>query len=291
MAPNAMSHLAAPVRAQAELDDAVRIPTLHRDRWIDCPRANQALEQLERLLTAPIRERMPCMVLYEDSNIGKTQVVAKFRRLHPATFDEVIGVEHQPIVAMQMPATPDRHRFYTALLFELGAPHSTTASLSVLERLARDLLRRIAPRMLVVDEVHHLLAGSYREQRAALNLLKYLANDLKISIVLVGTDDAMLALSTDAQTRSRFTPFEIPRWRESEEFRRLLSAFEKVLPLRRPSHLSERSMVKLILGCSEGLTGAVSRLLNEAAEMAIRDGSEQISGRHIEQAIGVVAHP
>lgn len=141
------------------------------------------------------------------------------------------------------------------------------------------------------ENVHHLLAGSYREQRAALNLLKYLANDLKISIVLVGTDDAMLALGTDAQTRSRFTPFEIPRWRESEGFRRLLSAFEKVLPLRRPSHLSERSMVKLILGCSEGLTGAVSKLLNEAAEMAIRDGSEQISGRHIEQAIGVVAHP
>ena len=49
-------------------------------------------------------------------------------------------------------------------------------------------------------------------------------------------------------------------------------------------------MVKLILGGSEGLTGAVSRLLNEAAEMAIRDGTEQISGKHLELAIGVVAH-
>lgn len=26
--------------------------------------------------------------------------------------------------------------------------------------------------MLIVDEVHHLLAGSYREQRAAMNLIK-----------------------------------------------------------------------------------------------------------------------
>ena len=63
------------------------------------------------------------------------------------------------------------------------------------------------------------------------------------------------------------------------------------LTLAQSMPLSERSMVKPILGCSEGLTGAVSRLLNEAAEIAIRDGSEQISGRHIEQAIGVVAHP
>ena len=110
-----------------------------------------------------------------------------------------------------MPATPDQHRFYSALLFELGAPHSANARLSVLERLARELLRRMAPKMLTVDEVHHLLAGSYQEQRASLNLLKYLANDLKMSIVLAGTSDAMIALSTDGQMRSRFASFEIPR--------------------------------------------------------------------------------
>jgi hypothetical protein len=40
---------------------------------------------------------------------------------------------------------------------------------------------------LIVDEVHLLLAGSNREQRASLNLLKYLANDLQLCIVLVGT--------------------------------------------------------------------------------------------------------
>jgi hypothetical protein len=67
------------------------------------------------------------------------------------------------------------------------------------------------PNMLIVDEVHHLLAGSYREQRAALNLLKYLANDLQFSVVIVGTADAQLALETDPQMTSRFAPLEIPR--------------------------------------------------------------------------------
>ncbi|MBB5498780.1 hypothetical protein HDG37_002994 [Paraburkholderia sp. MM5384-R2] len=64
--------------------------------------------------------------------------------------------------------------------------------------------------MLVVDEIHHLLAGSYREQRASLNLLKFHANDLQISMVLVGTRDAVLALQTDAQMISRYTPFRSP---------------------------------------------------------------------------------
>jgi hypothetical protein len=41
---------------------------------------------------------------------------------------------------MQMPATPDQHRFYTALLFELKAPHPPRTSLSVLESLTRGLL-------------------------------------------------------------------------------------------------------------------------------------------------------
>ena len=248
---------------------------------------------MERLLNAPQRERMPCMVLHGESNIGKTLIVSKLRREHPSIFDHLKGVESRQIIAMQMPATPDQHRFYTAVLFERGAPHSTTASLSTLERLARDLLRRIAPRILIVDEVRllrrDLLAEGHREQRASLNLLKYLANDLKFSVVVVGTSDALLALETDAQMRSRFSPFEIPRWRECDEFRRLLSAFERVLRLRRSSNLAQKTIVEFLLAASGGLTGEVSRLLNEAAELAIVDATERITLRHLEHVGQVVA--
>lgn len=283
-----LSHLCTATRSEAMLDHGIRMRSLQRDRWIDYPRATEAIQRLERLLNAPERERMPCLAMHGDSNIGKTLIVSKLRREHPSIFDAFKGVERRQIVAMQMPATPDQHRFYAALLFELGAPHSATASLSTLERLARDLLRRIGPRMLIVDEVHHLLAGGHREQRASLNLLKYLANDLKLSVVVVGTSDALLALETDAQMRSRFTPFEIPRWRESEEFRRLLGAFERVLPLRRASNLAQRAIVEFLLAASGGLTGEVSRLLNEAAELAIGDATERITLRHLEH-VGHVA--
>ena len=39
--------------------------------------------------------------------------------------------------------------------------------------------------MIVVDEVHYLLAGSAHEQRASLNVLKFLSNQLKCAIVVV----------------------------------------------------------------------------------------------------------
>jgi hypothetical protein len=135
--------------------------------------------------------------------------------------------------------------------------------------------------------VHHLLGGGHREQRASLNLLKYLANDLKLSVVLVGTDDARIALQTDAQIMSRFTPFELPRWRENDDFRRLLSSFERVLPLRKASHLADAATARFVLARSGGLTGQVSRLLNDAAEIAIADGSERITVELLEEAARV----
>lgn len=103
----ALSHLCAATRAEALLDPGTRIRSLQRDRWIDYPRATEALQRLERLLHAPAREWMPCLAVHGDSNIGKTLIVSKLRREHPNTFDDLKGVERQQIVAMQMPATPD----------------------------------------------------------------------------------------------------------------------------------------------------------------------------------------
>lgn len=289
MASAALSRLSHETRTQAQLDDKARIELIKRDRWIDYPRATDAMNRLERLLATPKRERMPCMVLHGQSNIGKTLVIRKFQREHPDSFDEIKGVGRRTIVAMQMPATPDQHRFYSALLFELGAPHSASAGVSTLERLARDLLRRIAPRILIVDEVHHLLAGTYREQRASLNLLKYLANDLQLCIVLVGTADAPLALQGDTQMSSRFTPFELTKWQVNDEFRRFMAAFEQVIPLRKASGLAQRAILEFVHSYSGGLTGEVARLLNEAAEYAITDRSEMIKLEHLEHAARVRA--
>jgi hypothetical protein len=41
--------------------------------------------------------------------------------------------------------------------------------------------------MLVIDEIHSILAGTFREQRIVLNAIRFLANDLRIPLVCVGT--------------------------------------------------------------------------------------------------------
>lgn len=277
-------HLVPAAREMLQLDDQQRIRALRADRWIDYPRAVDALQRLQRLMDTPRRERMPCMLIHGPSNIGKTQIIAKFLREHPSSYDQQRGIEQRPVLSMQMPPAPDQRRFYRALLEVLGVPQSPNSTLVTLEFVARDILKRIAPQMLVVDEVHHLLAGSAREQRASLNLLKYLANEVKMSIVAVGTNDAPVAFQSDAQIHSRFTPFELPRWDVSEEFRRLLAAFESVLPLRKASELQQRPIVQFLVVASAGLLGDVSRLLSQAAEAAIRGGGECITLELLEKA-------
>jgi Bacterial TniB protein len=276
-----------PLPAARELlqtDNSQRIQALRADRWIDYPRAIEALGRLQELVQTPRRERMPCMLLHGPSNIGKSQIIAKFLRENPPSYDKFKGVEVRPVVSMQMPPAPDQKRFYRALLEVLGVPQSPTSTLCTLEHIARDILKRMSPQMLVVDEVHHLLAGSAREQRASLNLLKYLANEVKMSIVAVGTNDAPVAFQADAQIHSRFRPLELPRWTESDDFRRLLAAFELVLPLRKASNLQQRPMAQFILTASGGLLGEVSRLLTKAAEVAISTGTEQLSLELLESA-------
>ena len=76
----ALSHLCTATRPEAMLDHGTRIRSLQRDRWIDYPRATEAIQRLERLLNAPERERMPCLAMHGDSNIGKTLIVSKLRR-------------------------------------------------------------------------------------------------------------------------------------------------------------------------------------------------------------------
>ena len=76
----------------------------------------------------------------------------------------------------------------------------------------------------MIDEIHNLLSCSARDQRAALNAIKYLANKLRVSIVAAGTYEALHVMRSDPQIASRFEQHELPVWTESQELRRFISA-------------------------------------------------------------------
>jgi hypothetical protein len=106
---------------------------------------------------------------------------------------------------------------------------------TALRHRARVLARQLEVRMLIIDEIHSMLAGTFREQRIILNSLRFLANDLRIPLVCLGTQEAKQALMTDQQLADRFDAFELPAWRDDGALAQLLSSYRSLLALREAS--------------------------------------------------------
>jgi|ERR1700722_8239471 len=93
--------------------------------------------------------------------------------------------------------------------------------------------------MLVIDEIHEMLQGTFREQRIFLSALRFLVNDLRIPLVCLGTNEAKQALMTDQQLADRFGAFDLPAWTDDAAFAQLVKSFGALLPLQKRSELWE----------------------------------------------------
>ena len=268
-------HLYPAARQLAALSAEQRIHRIRADRWISYPRAEAALVKLETLMSFPERARMPNLLIVGESGMGKTMIIEKFTRDHPANFDETTGRLHMPVVVVQIVSGPDESRFYRRILAATGAPEPPRATLAVLESLALRLLSELRPGMLVIDEIHSLQAGTIREQARFLNMLRFRGNELRVPLVCVSTAQACNALRTDVQLVRRFEAFALPPWRGGEDVIGLISTLQRALPLRRERQIDEKMLTR-ILSVTGGITSGIFSVMSQLAIAAIESGEERI---------------
>lgn len=151
---------------------------------------------------------MPNLLLVGPTNNGKSMIIEKFRRIHPAT--SVADQEYMPLLCVQMPSEPSVARFYVALLAAMGAPLRPRQRVPEMAQVAWSLLRRVGVRVIAIDGLHNVLAGNSVNRREFLNLLRFLGNELRIPLVGVGTREAYLAIRSDDQLENRFEPIMLP---------------------------------------------------------------------------------
>ncbi|MBS0396552.1 MAG: TniB family NTP-binding protein [Proteobacteria bacterium] len=287
----APSHLHPSALAILDESPAIRIRRIRTDRWIGYARAQTALNAIEDLLTFPKRMRMPNLLLVGPTNNGKTMIVERFRRGHFATeADETPdGTAVVPVLKVQMPPGADERRFFGAILQALGIP-GTASYTTVASRqdAAVRLMRSTNTKLLIVDEAQNLLSGTRDQQRRVLNVLRWLGNELQISLVAVGTPEALRAIQSDEQLANRFEPVALPTWHAGDEYQRLLATLESVLPLRQPSHLSEPELANRILAMTEGVLGEIVTVVTRAAALAVSSGAESINVGILDQ-IGFIS--
>lgn len=280
---NAYPHLNESAMEALALSDSERIHKIRSERWIGYPKAKQIIAKLEDMLTYPRIHRMPNLLIVGDTNNGKTMLAQRFKSLHPAIDNPSGDGILAPVLLVQAPPVPDEGRFYNAILEMLFAPYRPSERVDKKQFQAIKLLRYVGLKVLIIDEIHHILAGSMNRQKAFLNVIKYLGNELQISIVGVGTRDAFRALQTDPQLSNRFEPVTLPRWEMDHDFQRLLASFERMLPLKHASNLAQPDLASALYAMSEGYIGELSRLLSEASSLAIQGGTEAISSNILRQ--------
>lgn len=269
-------HLNDRARKALVLPDEKRIEHISRARWIGYTRAQAVLTQLEDLLHYPRQPRMPNLLLYGATGNGKTMIINRLLKRHPADDNldgEAIIV---PVLAIQAPPLPSESRLYDAILEALFAPYKPRDQVSKKQFQLLRLLRSVNTRLLVIDEIHHVLVGPANQQRIVMNALKYLSNELQIPLIGVGTSEAVRAIQADPQLASRFHRTELPLWRMDKEYRKLLASFERMLPLKSASKLHRDPLAIQLLAMTEGTIGELSMVLKIAAITAVRTGVERI---------------
>jgi hypothetical protein len=164
---------------------------------------------------------MPNLLVFGETNNGKTALIQRFVQQHLPKLGDDRTLSRIPVVVIQ---APEERRFYQAILSQVFAPFRPSSSIEDLQHETLRMLVTINVKMLIIDEIHHVLAGPLLKQRHFLNVIKYMGNELQIPIVAAGTHDASNAIQIDPQLANRFEPALLPRW--SMNYLRLLASFE-----------------------------------------------------------------
>jgi hypothetical protein len=276
-AENPYAHLNDAARALIDRTDDERIFAIREGSWLAYKDAKRILARMEELLAYPRITRMPNMLLVAPSFNGKTSILKRFLALHLPDIDPEGEVTICPVIMVEAPPKPDISDFYTRILDMLMTPYKPTASVPEKYSQIKRLFRQMSVRMLIVDEIHHLIAGSLNRQKEFRNALKSLGNETMVCMVASGIEDAYNAFNTDPQMSSRFTPEELPTWKANNEFGSLLATLELRAPLKQPSNLKEPNIMLAIHMRSEGTLGDMCDLVKELAVDAIRSKTERIT--------------
>lgn len=271
-------------RELSELPDDERIECLRRPMWIEYPRAQKILARLRWTMTQPRTHRMTGLTLVGPSGNGKTSIVAEFiRRESSKSASAAYDREPLEFLDINAPTKPDVSQFYTCILRRLEDLRAARGSRAEKEERVLKLLRQLSLRMIIIDEIHNVLVGGPRLTDLFLIALKSLSNELRLPIVLVGTEDALNVIQLDRQVESRYPAVEVPAW-SVEEFKAVVRTLIGAMPLRGQTRLTMED-VRWLHGRTRGVLGDLISTLQLAATEAILSKREAIDREVLEAAL------
>ncbi|MFC5371009.1 TniB family NTP-binding protein [Brevundimonas faecalis] len=193
-------HLDPRIMASATADDAQRIAIVSSDWWLPYAPGEDIIRRLFALVHLPTRMRPPSLLVHGKPNAGKSAIIARFCTLFE-TQAAAQCLDPGAVVRIQAPPTVDEKRLYIEILGALGAPTPETTVPRLRAMVVRQLRARNT-KLLVIDEIQHALDQRPMAQQVVLNTLKYLSNELGLSIAGFGSADRLLLVRTALSIRA-----------------------------------------------------------------------------------------
>jgi len=256
--------------------DEERLERIWTPFWLNYPEGTRALEYLARLLKQPKSHRPQSCLIIADPAAGKTALAKQFVKTVNPEFTGKGEGRTMPVVYVQAPPNGNAALLYTAILESIGAPHRPTWLMNRKIFELQNLLPKLGTRMLIVDELHHILAGTVRDRSVFLNVLKSLSSEFGIPIVGIGTKELLRAMHTDEQFASRFEPYRLKQWNADEDYARFLVQLCRHAGFKDTSAVKQKGFVRTIHRQSKGLTGEAWKLMSRLLEYAETQGSDKL---------------
>lgn len=274
-------HLDAGAARVAMSDDDERIRYIQRDRFVEHGAAQRLLLLLKDLALRPASIRPPCLALVGDAGSGKSTLLTEFLRL----MDKVDGTSGRcSAVYLVADPRPTIEVLQSALMAALSLPRPKTRwrQRSEGDSLIRQAIRELGVRVVVIDEIAHLLNLQNALQQETWDWIKWISTACGVSIACAGIPGYERMLLKDGQLQTRFSIVRLPAWRPGPALADFLAQYERSLPLRKPSGLARMEIQQALLAETQvkqqikGVTDGIRQVLEFAAIRAIRTEEERI---------------
>jgi GTPase SAR1 family protein len=281
-----LDHLHPKSRALVDLPIEDRIIARWPSLWIGHRAADNIFTTLDRYLITPPSIRPRNLLVFGESGVGKSTILRRWesrvraanaKRVESEEFDGAGDWMVLPAIRIQTPPAGDETKLYNNILLEFGMKVSPSMGLAQKELMVRQLIAQCGVKVLLMDEFHNALSGRFDKRLHFNVLIKNLTNETGVPIVAAGTASVDQVFQTEDQLNRRFNRIKIERMKLDNEWRKILRAYGKLIPLRQPSDLTDPSLSERLYALSNGIIGELSNLLYDAALAAVDSGEERIT--------------
>ena len=178
-------HLLPEVRVLLSESLEQRLRAVEREVYIPYPKSEEILSEMERLFTYGGSSGR---LIVAPSGNGKSTIFKAFMKKHASRTTP--NCELISVLRVETPEVAGGKRFLGAILEAFGFEDYARDKFELRRLRVMRELKGTGVKLILVDEIHNLLAGSGKLKEETANLLKNLSNTFDIPIILAGTERA-----------------------------------------------------------------------------------------------------